>query len=346
MAQMESSAGVSTAPSFDNGGDNTTVFPLSSSTVLKINKGDISKWFVDGSSDAIVNPANEKMLGGGGADRAIHRAAGPELLDACYKVPEVQPGVRCPTGEARITPGFKLPASHVIHTVGPIYETDRNAASSLKNAYRNSFTVAKDNNIKYIAFPAISCGVYGYPYEEAASVAISTVKEFADDLKEVNPTNIFMLPGGISVDTVYCFCLDPAFDKIVYILLAIHKAAGTQLGIACNDIPEVNLEGFKLPASCVIHTVGPVYYFERNPVASLRNAYRNSLMVAKANNIEYIAFPAISCGNNLYPLKKAATVAISTVKEFANDFKEVHFVLFLDDVYKDWLDKTRELLLH
>ncbi|KAJ9160464.1 hypothetical protein P3X46_025864 [Hevea brasiliensis] len=186
MAQMESSAGVSTAPSFDNGGDNTTVFPLSSSTVLKINKGDISKWFVDGSSDAIVNPANEKMLGGGGADRAIHRAAGPELLDACYKVPEVQPGVRCPTGEARITPGFKLPASHVIHTVGPIYETDRNAASSLKNAYRNSFTVAKDNNIKYIAFPAISCGVYGYPYEEAASVAISTVKEFADDLKEVH----------------------------------------------------------------------------------------------------------------------------------------------------------------
>ncbi|XP_021684782.2 uncharacterized protein LOC110668061 isoform X2 [Hevea brasiliensis] len=184
MAQIESSAGVSTAPSFDDGGDNITVFPLSSSSVLKINKGDITKWFVDGSSDAIVNPANEKMLGGGGADGAIHRAAGPELLDACYRVPEVQPGVRCPTGEARITLGFKLPASHVIHTVGPIYDTDRGPASSLKNAYRNSLTVAKENNIKYIAFPAISCGVYGYPYEEAAAVAISTVKEFADDLKE------------------------------------------------------------------------------------------------------------------------------------------------------------------
>ncbi|XP_043814122.1 macro domain-containing protein VPA0103 isoform X2 [Manihot esculenta] len=135
---------------------------------------------------ASVNPANEKMLGGGGADGAIHRAAGPELRDACYKVPEVQPTIRCPTGEARITPGFKLPASHVIHTVGPIYDPSRNCAAILKNAYRNSLTVAKDNNIKYIAFPAISCGVYGYPFEEAAAVAISTVKEFADGLKEVH----------------------------------------------------------------------------------------------------------------------------------------------------------------
>ncbi|EEF41571.1 macro domain-containing protein VPA0103 [Ricinus communis] len=181
---MASSAGLST-----NGGDtdiNTAVFPLSSSSVLKINKGDITKWFVDGSSDAIVNPANEKMLGGGGADGAIHRAAGPELVDACYKVPEVRPGIRCPTGEARITPGFKLPASHVIHTVGPIYDANRNSAAILKNAYRNSLSVAKDNNIKFIAFPAISCGVYLYPFEEAASVSISTIKEFADDIKEVH----------------------------------------------------------------------------------------------------------------------------------------------------------------
>ncbi|WCJ20071.1 O-acetyl-ADP-ribose deacetylase [Euphorbia peplus] len=177
MARMGSSAG---AP------QNDTVFPLSSSSVLKINKGDITKWSIDGSSDAIVNPANERMLGGGGADGAIHRAAGPELLTACYKVPEVRPGIRCPTGEARITPGFKLPASHVIHTVGPIYDSDTNPAASLKNAYRNSLRVAKENNIKYIAFPAISCGVYGYPYDEAASVAVSTAKEFSDDLKEVH----------------------------------------------------------------------------------------------------------------------------------------------------------------
>ncbi|GLT94603.1 hypothetical protein SLE2022_123340 [Rubroshorea leprosula] len=161
-------------------------FNLSDTAALQIKKGDITQWFVDGTSDAIVNPANERMLGGGGADGAIHRAAGPELLEACYKVPEVRSGIRCPTGEARITPGFKLPASHVIHTVGPIYNGDSNPAASLKSAYKNSLGVAKENNIKYIAFPAISCGVFGYPFEEAATVAISTVKEFADDLKEVH----------------------------------------------------------------------------------------------------------------------------------------------------------------
>ncbi|CAI0431433.1 unnamed protein product [Linum tenue] len=161
-------------------------FPLSASNVLKINKGDITKWFVDASSDAIVNPANERMLGGGGADGAIHRAAGPELREACFKVPEVSAGIRCPTGEARITPGFRLPASHVIHTVGPIYDTNNNPKASLTNAYRNSLNVARDNNIKYVAFPAVSCGVYGYPFEEAADVAISTIKEFANDFKEVH----------------------------------------------------------------------------------------------------------------------------------------------------------------
>ncbi|KAL9421827.1 hypothetical protein AB3S75_034155 [Citrus x aurantiifolia] len=161
-------------------------FKLSESATLVIKKGDITKWSVDGSSDAIVNPANERMLGGGGADGAIHRAAGPELREACCKVPEVRPEVRCPIGEARITPGFKLPASHVIHTVGPIYDADSNPEASLRNAYKNSLSAAKENNIQYIAFTAISCGVYGYPYEEAATVALSTVKEFANDLKEVH----------------------------------------------------------------------------------------------------------------------------------------------------------------
>ncbi|XP_017984117.1 PREDICTED: macro domain-containing protein VPA0103 isoform X1 [Theobroma cacao] len=161
-------------------------FKLSETSELIIKKGDITRWFVDGASDAIVNPANQRMLGGGGADGAIHRAAGPELREACYKVPEVRPDVCCPTGEARITPGFKLPASHVIHTVGPIYDTDKDPKASLSSAYKNSLAVAKENNIKYIAFPSISCGVYGYPFEEAATVAISTVKEYANDIKEVH----------------------------------------------------------------------------------------------------------------------------------------------------------------
>nr|KYP72090.1 UPF0189 protein XCC3184 family [Cajanus cajan] len=168
-----------------NGGGSVVRFPLSSSSALVIQKGDITRWSIDGSTDAIVNPANERMLGGGGADGAIHRAAGPQLVEACRTVPEVWPAVRCPTGEARITPGFMLPASHVIHTVGPIYSADSNPAASLASAYRNTLKVAKENNIRYIAFPAISCGVYGYPYDEAATVAISTIKEFSNEFNEV-----------------------------------------------------------------------------------------------------------------------------------------------------------------
>ncbi|KZV16968.1 hypothetical protein F511_35431 [Dorcoceras hygrometricum] len=165
-------------------GSRTVEFPISESFVLKILLGDITEWSVDGSTDAIVNPANEGMLGGGGADGAIHRAAGPELFKACYALPEVSPGIRCPTGEARITRGFRLPASHVIYTVGPIYGIDKNPQATLRNAYRNSLRIAKENGIQYIAFTAISCGVYGYPYDEAATVAISTVKDFTKDIKE------------------------------------------------------------------------------------------------------------------------------------------------------------------
>ncbi|XP_078159814.1 appr-1-p processing enzyme family protein [Carex rostrata] len=161
-------------------------FQLSPSSALKLQKGDITVWSVDGSTDAIVNAANERMLGGGGVDGAIHRAAGPELFEACKKVPEVRAGVRCPTGEARITPAFRLPVAHVIHTVGPIYDMDRHPDVSLRNAYKNSLKVAKENNVQYVAFPAISCGVYRFPYKEASRIAISTVQEFSDGLKEVH----------------------------------------------------------------------------------------------------------------------------------------------------------------
>jgi O-acetyl-ADP-ribose deacetylase (regulator of RNase III) len=123
--------------------------------------------------DAIVNPANETLLGGGGADGAIHRAAGPELLAACLAIHEVRPGVRCPTGEARITPGFRLPARFVIHTVGPVWAGGRNLEEELLSAcYRSSLALALEHGIRSIAFPAISCGVYGYPLKEGTEVAI------------------------------------------------------------------------------------------------------------------------------------------------------------------------------
>ena len=127
-------------------------------------------------ADAIVNAANELMLGGGGADGAIHRAAGPGLLEACKNVPLVRPRVRCPTGEARITPAFRLPATYVIHTVGPIWSGGRSGEAELLAAcYSNSLALATEHQLRSIAFPAISCGAFGYPLEDACSIASETV---------------------------------------------------------------------------------------------------------------------------------------------------------------------------
>ncbi len=139
-------------------------------------KGDITKAEVD----AIVNAANPSLMGGGGVDGAIHRAAGPKLLEACKKIREKQGPL--PTGEAVITPGFNLKAKHVIHTVGPIWRGgDQNERELLASAYKNSFELAEKNNLTSIAFPAISCGAYGFPVEEASKIAIRTIK---DKLKE------------------------------------------------------------------------------------------------------------------------------------------------------------------
>ena len=144
------------------------------------------------SVDAVVNAANERMLGGGGVDGAIHRAAGPELLEACKQVPEVSPGVRCPTGEARITPGFDLPARHVIHTVGPQYQSDEASAPLLASAYRSSLELGREHGCVTIAFPAVSCGVYGYPPPKAARIALETVREHGEGYHRIT----FALYGG------------------------------------------------------------------------------------------------------------------------------------------------------
>jgi O-acetyl-ADP-ribose deacetylase (regulator of RNase III) len=130
--------------------------------------------------DAIVNAANTSLLGGGGVDGGIHRAAGPALLAACRAVPETSPGVRCPTGEARITPGFALPARLVIHTVGPVWQGGGRGESGLLTAcYGNVLKLAQQNGVTSIAFPAISAGVYGYPADEAARIAVETIRAAA-----------------------------------------------------------------------------------------------------------------------------------------------------------------------
>jgi len=123
--------------------------------------------------DAIVNAANETLLGGGGVDGAIHRAAGSKLLMACRQIPEVRRGVRCPTGEARITPGFELKARHVIHTVGPIWNGGTHGEEArLVKCYRSCLTLARQFQLASIAFPAISCGAYGYPTDAACAIAV------------------------------------------------------------------------------------------------------------------------------------------------------------------------------
>ena len=137
--------------------------------------------------DAIVNAANPGLLGGGGVDGAIHRAAGPALLQACRALPEIAPGVRCPAGEARITPGFALPARWVIHTVGPVWHGgDGGEAELLARCHRNALRLLREQQLHAIAFPAISCGVYGYPAAQAAAVAVATLRDElanADDIE-------------------------------------------------------------------------------------------------------------------------------------------------------------------
>jgi O-acetyl-ADP-ribose deacetylase (regulator of RNase III) len=151
---------------------------------IETQQGDITRLGVD----AIVNAANTSLLGGGGVDGAIHRAAGPELLAKCRTLGG------CPTGEARITGGYNLAARYIIHTVGPVYRAKANdtVRQLLTGCYRNSLMLAIEHNLKTIAFPAISCGVYGYPIEAACKVAIDTACDFLKKNKTIEKV-VFIL---------------------------------------------------------------------------------------------------------------------------------------------------------
>src|SRR3954453_21735734 len=143
---------------------------------LKLLRGDITRLAVD----AIVNAANTTLLGGGGVDGAIHRAAGPELLAECKTLGGCRPG------EAKITRGYKLPAAHVIHTVGPVWSGGtRGESETLSNCYRNSLRLAAENGVRTIAFPAISCGAYRYPIADAARIAVETTRDFLRENESV-----------------------------------------------------------------------------------------------------------------------------------------------------------------
>jgi len=141
---------------------------------VDIIEGDITKQQVD----AVVNAANTSLLGGGGVDGAIHRAAGPELLEETRKIGG------CPTGEARVSKGYKLPAKWVIHTVGPVWKGgQKNEENLLANCYRNTLAAAKERGVKTIAFPSISTGAYGFPLERATEIALTETKTFLESDK-------------------------------------------------------------------------------------------------------------------------------------------------------------------
>jgi len=161
---------------------------------IKIHKGDITKL----KADAIVNAANSRLMGGGGVDGAIHRAAGPKFKKECREIRDSEYPDGLPTGQAVITGGYNLPAEHVIHTVGPVWHGgDSNESELLADCYLNSLQIALDKDLNSIAFPAISTGVYHFPPEKACKIAFQTVKEFTT--KHQKPEKIIFAVIGDNI---------------------------------------------------------------------------------------------------------------------------------------------------
>lgn len=168
---------------------------------MELHQGDITRLVVD----AVVNAANSSLLGGGGVDGAIHRAAGPELLEECRRLGG------CKAGQAKITKGYRLPAQHVIHTVGPVWRGGHNGEPDLlASCYRNSLALAVENGCRSLAFPAISCGIFGYPVEQASRIAVGETARFLED--EPTIEKVYFVCFSRDVVEAYRQALRPAAE--------------------------------------------------------------------------------------------------------------------------------------
>lgn len=158
---------------------------------LAVAEGDITRF----EGDAIVNAANKSLQGGGGVDGAIHRAAGPELLEACRELRRTVWPDGLPVGEVAMTPGFKMPARHVIHTVGPVFAKSEDRSERLADCYRNALHLAAEHRFERLAFPAISTGIYGYPADAAAGIVAEVMRERLPTLPRLAVTLVFFSAG-------------------------------------------------------------------------------------------------------------------------------------------------------
>lgn len=229
-------------------------------TKIEILSGDITKLKVD----AIVNAANKSLLGGGGVDGAIHRAAGHKLLEECRTLNG------CETGQSKITKGYNLPAKFVIHTVGPVwYGGNKNEREMLKSCYHTALTLAKENGVKTIAFPAISCGIYHFPLEEACAIATETVKNFISN--------------------------DDSFEKIIFIdineeIINLYLDL-SNINSRCQKLPKIKPQDFKWGGGFKNAKEGeipqfPYVIYTENVLEWVRYYYKLELIMP--NYIEYV----------------------------------------------------------
>lgn len=340
-------------------------------------QGDITRLKVD----AIVNAAKQSLLGGGGVDGAIHRGAGPELVEYCRTLGG------CETGEAKLTPGFQLPAGHVIHTVGPIWRGGGACEDNLlASCYRECLRLAAAQGLTSVAFPAISTGVFGFPAERAAKIAVQEIWRFLESnalpervllvgydahatqilqatiVAQTSPSASLPPRLQLQLGDIVAMEVDAIVNSTDITLLdggpvhqAVHAAAGPALAKACERFGacqpgEVRLTpGYQLKAPFVIHTVAPTWFDgAQGEPETLGACYTIALALAKERGFRSLAFPSVGSGRQpQIPLEVAAKVAVQSILahlDAQNLPEKVILVCYDAHAYQAYRNALKEVL--